>query len=170
MAHPSRRHVDQASRQGNGQIGKAALKELRLDSPESTFALGERIGRQAAAGTTIALRGGLGAGQTLLTKGIARGLDIEDEVTSPTYTIISEYEGRLRLHHIDAWRLLGAEDFDSIGGDDIVADPRGITVIEWSERIEGALPPDRITIELVLLDGDARMARFEGAFDDRWLA
>jgi tRNA threonylcarbamoyladenosine biosynthesis protein TsaE len=128
-----------------------------------------RIGRSVPGGTVIALRGGLGAGKTALTKGIARGLGIEDEVTSPTYTIISEYEGRLRLHHVDAYRLSGPEDFSAIGGDELASDRGGLMVIEWSERITEALPPDAVTIELEVLEGDQRLARFSGPFDGSWL-
>lgn len=90
-------------------------------------------------------------------------------MTSPTYTIISEYEGRLRLHHVDAYRLAGHEDFSAIGGDELAADRGGLMVIEWSERIEGALPPEAVTIELEVLEGDRRLARLSGPFDPGWL-
>jgi tRNA threonylcarbamoyladenosine biosynthesis protein TsaE len=126
------------------------------------MALGERLGKAAPGGTVLALRGGLGAGKTTFAKGLARGLGVEDEVTSPTYTIVSEYEGRLRLHHIDAYRLSGSEDFESVGGSDLVADPGGICVIEWSERIEAALPPSAARAEIRVLDDGSRTLRLEG--------
>jgi tRNA threonylcarbamoyladenosine biosynthesis protein TsaE len=106
----------------------------------------------------IALRGGLGAGKTSLAKGVARGLGIEEEVTSPTYTIVSEYEGRLRLHHIDAYRLAGSQDFEEIGGPDLLADPGALSLIEWSERIEEALPRGAAVLELEILPEGGRRA------------
>jgi tRNA threonylcarbamoyladenosine biosynthesis protein TsaE len=143
---------------------------VRLEGPEDTIALGERIGKSVRGGTTIALRGGLGAGKTVLAKGIARGLGVEEEVTSPTYTIISEYEGRLRLHHVDAYRLSGPEDFTGIGGDDLVADQGGLTLIEWSEIVEESLPADVVTISLEILEGEGRLAAFSGPYEEGWLA
>ncbi len=111
----------------------------------------------------IALKGGLGAGKTTLAKGVARGLGITDEVTSPTYTIVSEYEGRLRLHHIDAYRLSGSEEFHALGGSELLSDEGGICLIEWSERIEAALPEEACVLELSILADESRIARISGA-------
>jgi tRNA threonylcarbamoyladenosine biosynthesis protein TsaE len=88
---------------------------------------------------------------------------VADEVTSPTYTIVSEYEGRLRLHHVDAYRLSGPEDFVSVGGEDLVADYGGVCLIEWSERIGGALPYSTATADLVVEADGSRILRLEGA-------
>jgi len=115
-----------------------------------------------AGGTVIAFKGPLGAGKTTMAKGLARGLGVEETVTSPTFTIVSEYEGRLRLHHIDAYRLSGTEDFSALGGEDILADPEGVSLVEWSERIEAALPPDAACIELSVQPGGSRLARVSG--------
>ena len=117
----------------------------------------------APGGTVIALRGGLGAGKTTFAKGFARGLGVSEEVTSPTYTIVSEYEGRLRLHHVDAYRLSGSEDFESIGGEDLVADEGGVCLIEWSERIEGALPARTAVADIAVEADGSRVLRLEGA-------
>jgi tRNA threonylcarbamoyladenosine biosynthesis protein TsaE len=114
-------------------------------------------------GEVLALRGGLGAGKTTFTKGFAAGLGVEGEVTSPTYTIVSEYEGRLRLHHVDAYRLSGPEDFDSVGGEDLLADSGGVCVIEWSERIAAALPPDAAVAEFEVRDDGCRVLKIEGS-------
>lgn len=110
----------------------------------------------------IAFRGDLGAGKTVLAKGIARGLGIEDEVTSPTFTVVSEYEGRLRLHHIDAYRLGGAADFMEIGGEDLLADRGAVCLIEWSERIASVLPAGTAIIDLVVKPDGRRLARIHG--------
>jgi len=124
--------------------------------------LGERLGALIPGGAVIALRGGLGAGKTTFAKGLARGLGVDEEVTSPTYTIVSEYEGRLRLHHVDAYRLSGSEDFESVGGGDLLADSGGICLIEWSERIEAALPPGTVIADLSVEDDGSRRLRLEG--------
>jgi len=114
-------------------------------------------------GSVIALRGGLGAGKTCLVKGIARGLGITENVTSPTYTIISEYSARLNgetapLYHIDAYRLNGDADFENTGAGELMGD-RGITVIEWSERIPHSVPPDAIKIEIEITGPQSRLFR-----------
>lgn len=84
----------------------------------------------------IAFRGDLGAGKTTMSKGIAAGLGIRDIITSPTYTIISEYRGRLILYHIDAYRLSGDADFHEIGGYELIGSPGSLSLIEWSERLD----------------------------------
>jgi tRNA threonylcarbamoyladenosine biosynthesis protein TsaE len=135
--------------------------ECSSGSPEETLALGERIGRSLKPGAVVALRGGLGAGKTCLAKGIARGLGVEETVTSPTYTIISEYRGRVPLYHIDAYRLAGDEDFEGLGGMEFVGG-EGVAIIEWSERIPRSLPPEHISIEIIPEEGERRVFRIFG--------
>jgi len=127
------------------------------------MALGERIGALVSGGSVIALRGGLGAGKTTFAKGVARGLGIDDEVTSPTFTVVSEYVGRLRFHHIDAYRLSGSEDFASVGAEELVADPGGLCLVEWSERVAESMPPDAIRVELSVQSDGSRELRLAGA-------
>ncbi len=86
-------------------------------------------------------------------------------MTSPTYTIVSEYEGRLRLHHVDAYRLSGPEDFGSAGGEELLGDRGGVCLIEWSERIEAALPPGAALAELVVREDGSRLLRLEGRIE-----
>jgi tRNA threonylcarbamoyladenosine biosynthesis protein TsaE len=124
-------------------------------SPEETAAWGERIGRLLSRGSVVALQGGLGAGKTCFAKGIARSLGVGEEVTSPTYTIISEYEGVLPLYHIDAYRLSGDEEFQALGAEDLLCGG-GVSVIEWSERIPRSLPPDAVVVELEIAGGETR--------------
>jgi tRNA threonylcarbamoyladenosine biosynthesis protein TsaE len=136
---------------------------LHLPSPAATFGLGRRLGEHAAAGQIIALCGDLGAGKTTLTQGIAAGLDIAAQVTSPTFTLVADYLGRrgLALIHIDAYRLgdspAAAEiEAATIGLDEILetaALPDGaslgaVVVIEWAERVAALLPPDWLAIVL----------------------
>lgn len=97
-----------------------------------------------------------------MAKGIGKGLGIEDEVTSPTFTVLSEYEGRLRLHHMDAYRLLGPADFAEMGGEEILADPGGLSLIEWSERVEAALPSSAESLELRVQADGSRLALVQG--------
>jgi tRNA threonylcarbamoyladenosine biosynthesis protein TsaE len=112
-------------------------------------------------GGVIALRGGLGAGKTCFVKGIARFLNVQEEVTSPTYTIISEYEGTMPLHHIDAYRLNSDEDFENSVGAELLYS-KGITAIEWSERIEKSLPDNTVTVQIDILEGENRLITISG--------
>jgi tRNA threonylcarbamoyladenosine biosynthesis protein TsaE len=123
---------------------------LSSASPEATRAIGERIGAALAPGSVVLLRGPLGAGKTVLAKGIACGLGIEDEVISPTYTIVADYPGRIPLAHVDLYRVEGAAEIAGLGLDDLLAGP-GVTVVEWGEKLEVTLAGRkavRVTINL----------------------
>ncbi len=121
---------------------------IETHSADETYALGERIGKQARAGQIYALTGELGAGKTVLTKGVAAGLGISDMVNSPTFTIVQEYtNGRLPLYHFDVYRISCPEEMDEIGYEEyFYAD--GVCVIEWAELIEPLLPPETISIRI----------------------
>lgn len=120
---------------------------LYTNSAEETVALGRKIGGQLKKGDVLALQGTLAAGKTTITKGIADALGVEDTITSPTFCIISEYNGKLPLYHMDVYRLEGADDFANLGADDLIYGD-GISVIEWSEKIMDELPENTITIRL----------------------
>ena len=111
------------------------------NSPEETIALGEAWATQARPGWVIGLEGDLGAGKTQLVKGIARGLRITGPVTSPTFTLVCEYNGKLPLAHLDFYRLENDEQILSAGLEPYFS-PEGITVIEWINRWTGPLPAD----------------------------
>ena len=119
-------------------------------SPEETEALGERFAKILTPGTIIAYRGDLGAGKTAFTRGLARGLDCREQVTSPTYTIVNEYlGGRLPLFHFDMYRLRSSDDLFDIGWDDYL-DRGGICAVEWSENVADAMEnPITVTIEKI---------------------
>ena len=106
-------------------------------SPEETFEFAYRIGEQLQSGAILLLSGDLGAGKTVFTKGLAAGLGIDPaDVASPTFTLINQHDGRLRLVHIDLYRLEGgAEVWYSLGLDEIVGDSESVVVIEWAERL-----------------------------------
>lgn len=141
---------------------EGCLIEIVSSSPEETAALGERIASRLGQGSVVALRGGLGAGKTCFVKGIARGLGINENVTSPTYTIISEYRGIIPLYHIDAYRLAGDDDFENTGAGELMSG-EGISVIEWSERIPNSLPPNAIIIEIAIRGQEERLIRIDGS-------
>ena len=108
-------------------------------SPLETETIGAALGKIIPAGTVIAYRGDLGAGKTAFTRGLARGLDYQEPVTSPTYTVCNEYlGGRLPLFHFDMYRLRSAEDLWDIGWDDYL-DRGGICAVEWSENVDEAM-------------------------------
>lgn len=104
-------------------------------SPQETEALGERWGRAASSGLVLALSGDLGAGKTQLVKGLARGLGITSRVHSPTFTLVNEYGGgRLRLFHLDLYRLENRQQFFAAGLEEYLQ-PDGVAVLEWAERV-----------------------------------
>lgn len=113
--------------------------EYITSSPEETERLGAALGRVLKPGTVIAYSGDLGAGKTAFTRGIARGLGILEPVTSPTYTIVNEYDtGRLPLFHFDMYRLHSSEDLWDIGWEDYL-ERNGVCAVEWSENVADAL-------------------------------
>ncbi|MDE6950099.1 MAG: tRNA (adenosine(37)-N6)-threonylcarbamoyltransferase complex ATPase subunit type 1 TsaE [Lachnospiraceae bacterium] len=114
--------------------------------PEDTFAIGEKLGRAAASGQLFTLTGDLGVGKTVLTQGIAKGLDIEEAVNSPTFTILQVYEsGRMPLYHLDVYRIGDISEMDEIGYEDFFYG-QGLCIIEWAELVEELLPERRTEI------------------------
>lgn len=137
------------------------MESLTLTNRDATIALGKKIGQQLVAGDVLVLDGGLGAGKTTFTKGLAAGLEIPDIIKSPTFTIIHEYQdGRLPLYHMDAYRLEngGAEDL----GLEEYFDGDGVSVVEWAEFVEDELPADFLAIHFKRTDDDnTRVLEFE---------
>ena len=123
------------------------MRIVETHSPEETWKLAAELAGGLGPGTVIALHGDLGAGKTCFIQGYAAALGIDEPVTSPTYTIIGEYEGRLPLHHIDLYRLSGPEEALGLGLEEYF-DINGITAIEWAERADGLLPPDLLHIQI----------------------
>lgn len=122
---------------------------FRTRSPRETFELGKSIAKKAYAGQIITLDGELGCGKTVFTKGFAAGLGIEEPVTSPTFTIVQEYEtGRLTLYHFDVYRIDDPEEMFEVGFDDYLFGD-GVCIIEWAEKIKEILSDGmmRITIK-----------------------
>ena len=114
--------------------------EYRTKSEKETESLGEELAKSLTSGKVIAFTGDLGAGKTAFTRGLARGLGISDRVTSPTFTIVNEYQGgRLPLFHFDMYRLESSEELFDIGWEDYLR-RGGVCAVEWSEKVSDALP------------------------------
>jgi tRNA threonylcarbamoyladenosine biosynthesis protein TsaE len=129
--------------------------EYITHSDEETFALGEKIGAQLESRTIFLLSGDLGAGKTVFAKGIAAGLGIEPvEVTSPTFTLINEYEGRLRFYHIDLYRLETGM-CQELGIEEMFEEKKSVVLIEWAERL-GFTPDNAIKIHIEYLSDTER--------------
>ena len=129
-------------------------------SANETLALGERLARLLVKGSVVALTGPLGAGKTCLAKGLAKGLGVTEEITSPTYTIVSEYIAvisgeKIPVYHIDAYRLRGNDDFSAIGGEEFVFG-EGISIVEWSERISNFIPVEALMVDFELIGDNER--------------
>ena len=118
------------------------------NSEEETYALGMRMAAQAKAGQVYTLDGDLGVGKTVFAKGFAKGLGIREHITSPTFTILQEYEdGRLPLYHFDVYRVSDPEEMLEVGFDDYLFGS-GVCLIEWAELIETLLPDDVIRVRI----------------------
>ena len=130
--------------------------EWITNSEQETEQLGLRVGRALKPGSVIAYTGDLGAGKTAFTRGLARGLDIPERVTSPTFNIVNEYEGgRLPLFHFDMYRLGGSDELFDIGWEDYLA-RGGVCAGEWSENVEDALDEDTVRIDIRRGDHDGQ--------------
>jgi tRNA threonylcarbamoyladenosine biosynthesis protein TsaE len=116
-------------------------------SEAETENLGERFSSKLLPGDVVALYGGLGAGKTAFVRGIARGLGLAARVSSPTFTIVNEYLGKVPLFHFDMYRLKGTDELFEIGWEDYL-DRGGICVVEWSENVENAFFPDTIRVHI----------------------
>ncbi len=129
-------------------------------SAEETITLGEKIGRLLKKGDIIAMQGTLAAGKTTITKGIAKALGITDTITSPTFCLISEYQGSMPLYHMDVYRLDGTEDFINLGTDDMLYGD-GVSIIEWSEKIMDELPSNTIVLKITPQDDGKRLIEID---------
>lgn len=134
---------------------------IKTNSTEETEALGRKIGNALKKGDVVSLRGSLGAGKTVIAKGIARSLGIDEAIVSPTFTLVQEYDGREKLYHLDIYRLSGEDEFESMGGEEFLY-PDGISLIEWSEKIDSMLPDGTIYIDITINDDLSRSVNIRG--------
>ena len=133
---------------------------FKTSSAEETIDLGKKIGKLLKKGDIIAMQGTLAAGKTTITKGIAAALGITETITSPTFCLISEYQGTMPLYHMDVYRLDGTEDFINLGTDDMLYGD-GVSIIEWSEKIMDELPSNTIVLKITPQDDGSRLIEID---------
>lgn len=132
------------------------VKEYISNGEEETESLGKRLGQIIKPGTVIAYTGDLGAGKTAFTRGLAEGLGVTQRVTSPTFTIVNEYEGgRMPLFHFDMYRLGSSDELFDIGWEDYLA-RGGVCAVEWSENVDDALDEDTIRVDIRRGENDSQ--------------
>jgi tRNA threonylcarbamoyladenosine biosynthesis protein TsaE len=115
------------------------VKKIKTHNPEETEAVGEKLARDLRSGDVVGLYGGLGAGKTCLVRGLARGLESSGPVSSPTFTLLNEYPGRLPLYHFDLYRIATPVEVEDLGFEEYIAGP-GVCVVEWAEKAGILLP------------------------------
>ncbi len=141
--------------------------EIILNGLEETNQFGIRLGKMLKSGDVVCLNGELGAGKTTLTKSIGLGLDVDDYITSPTFSLINEYDGRVPLYHFDVYRLENTEELYDLGFDEYFYG-RGVSVIEWADKIESFLPEERIVLDIENIDNTDKRKINITIFGDRY--
>ena len=130
-------------------------------SEDETQKIGYEVAEKIKKGDVISLTGSLGAGKTVFAKGFAKQLGIEEAIVSPTFTLVQEYDGREKMYHLDLYRLSGEDEFESMGGEDFLYSD-GVTLIEWSEKIESMLPDDTIYVKITINEDLTRTIEITG--------
>ena len=136
------------------------IQEIITNSPSETKSFAADLAKKLQPGSVLALYGDLGSGKTCFVQGLAEAFEVEEIVNSPTYTIINEYHGRLRLNHVDLYRLKSEADVLPLGLDELL-EGNGITLIEWPERISSLLPESTIHVYFDFVDLNRRRIRIE---------
>ncbi len=134
--------------------------EAITKSDAETILLSEKLGRHAKPGDVFAVTGDLGAGKTVFAKGIARGLGIQDEITSPTFTLLEVYEGRLVFYHFDLYRIEKKDEFINLNFEEYW-EANGVSVVEWADKAEGLLPLTSISVYIEYLSENERRITVE---------
>ena len=136
-------------------------RTFTIRTAEDMEALGRSIGEKCTPGTVISLRGSLGAGKTVFAKGVARSLGIDEAIVSPTFTLVQEYQGRLPMYHMDLYRITSEDDFQMIGGEDMLYSD-GVTLVEWSEIINDTLPVGSLFVQITVNPDQSRTVTLKG--------
>lgn len=129
------------------------MLRINVDNIKETEKIGYMLGKLLTGGEIICMTGDLGAGKTTMTQSIAKGLDVEDYVTSPTFTIINEYSGRCPLYHFDVYRINDVDEMYDLGYEEYFYS-NGVSIIEWANIIEEILPTERLNIEISKKDNN----------------
>ena len=130
-------------------------------SAEDTQALGERLGTQLGRGDVVACIGPLGAGKTCFLQGLARGLGVMTDVTSPTFVLVNQYRGRLPVYHVDAYRTGSLTELVDLGLEEMLHG-EGVTVVEWADKLLPLLPPRTVTVTIAGLGDEPRQIELAG--------
>jgi len=144
------------------------MHSIELSSLQHTKTLGAVLGQTVQPGDVITLAGGLGAGKTILTQAIGHGLGVDPRIyiTSPTFSLLHEYKGRIPLFHMDLYRLGSESEIESLGLPEYFYG-EGVTVIEWPERLGGLMPEERLHIDLLIAGESSRTANLV-PYGDYW--
>lgn len=137
------------------------MQKFKTSSPEETEMIGERLAKTMNGTEIVALFGSLGAGKTAFTRGFARYLGVDDGVSSPTFALVHEYEGKFPIYHFDMYRVTSWDDLYTTGFFDYT--DNGILIIEWSENIVDFLPENRINVTINHISENEREITIEGA-------
>lgn len=132
--------------------------EIVSTAPEQSFSFGRQLGQLLQEGSVLCLIGDLGAGKTLLVQGIAQGLGLNEEITSPTFTVMNVYEGIIPVYHFDLYRLESPEQLVDIGFDEYT-NAGGIAIIEWPDKFPGFMPDSYLRIELIKTGDNDRLIK-----------
>ena len=133
----------------------STVYEIITHSAKETEDVGMSLAEKAGPGAVIAMRGGLGAGKTAFVRGFASAMGVSDRVTSPTFTIVHEYEGRIPIFHFDMYRLSGSDELFEIGWEDYIA-RNGVCIVEWSENTDDIFDSGTITVTIEKLSDSDR--------------
>ncbi len=137
------------------------MSRIVTHSPEETIETAKKVGALLKGGDVIAYIGGLGAGKTTFTRGLAVGMGLPDEVISPTFSLVNEYRGKTTLYHFDMYRIMNSDELETTGFYDYMSDDN-VLAIEWSENIRDALPDNTIYIKLTRIDDSTREIEIDG--------
>ena len=141
--------------------------KLTTTSPDATRAVAAALAELLVPGDLVLLVGDLGAGKTVFAQGLARGLGVEEPVTSPTFTIVQEYRGRVPIAHVDVYRLDRLQDLHDLGFDEMVDD--GVTVVEWGDLVEQAVPAEHLVVRIEPGVADTELVLDLSFHGSRWL-
>ncbi len=130
-------------------------EEIITKSEEETLRWAEELGRSAIRGNIFALSGELGSGKTIIAKGIAKGLGVEDDITSPTFLLLEIYQNEIPLYHFDLYRIENDREYDELDFEEYW-EGNGVSVIEWAEKAEGRLPDDSVRIHIEWISDNER--------------
>jgi tRNA threonylcarbamoyladenosine biosynthesis protein TsaE len=136
-------------------------REVVAPTPEATQALGERVGARLHAGDVVACIGELGAGKTCFIQGLARGLGVDGDVTSPTFVLVNQYRGRLPVYHVDAYRTGSLTELVDLGLEEMLHGD-GVTVVEWADKLQPLLPASTLAVTITGLGDEPRRIVVEG--------